>query len=65
MSNMNSKKEELEEKGIIQTCLAVKHGKNFSIVNAYVCNRRLPSFDELFEITEILQVDVKELIKSK
>ena len=55
----------LEEKGIKQTWLAEKLGKSFSIVNSYVCNRRQPSLEVLFEIAEILQVDVKELIKSK
>ena len=55
----------LEEKGIKQTWLAEKLGKSFSIVNSYVCNRRQPSLEVLFEIADILQIDVKELIKSK
>lgn len=59
---MNRIKEILEEKGIKQTWLAEKLGKSFSIVNAYACNRRQPSLEGLFEIAEILQVDVKELI---
>ena len=58
---MNRIKEVLEEKGIKQTWLAEKLGKSFSIVNAYVCNRRQPSLEILFEIAKILQVDVKEL----
>lgn len=62
---MNRIKEVLEEKGIKQTWLAEKLGKSFSIVNAYVCNRRQPSLEGLFEIAEILQVDVKDLIDSK
>lgn len=62
---MNRIKEVLEEKGIKQTWLADKLGKSFSIVNSYVCNRRQPSLEVLFEIAEILQIDVKELIKSK
>ena len=62
---MNRIKEVLEEKGIKQTWLAEKLGKSFSIVNAYVCNRRQPSLEGLFEIAEILQEDVKELIDSK
>lgn len=64
-NNMNRIKEVLEEKGIKQTWLAEKLGKSFSIVNAYVCNRRQPSLEGLFEIAEILQVDVKDLIDSK
>ena len=65
MNNMNRIKEVLEEKGIKQIWLAEKLGKSFSIVNAYVCNRRQPSLEGLFEIAEILQVDVKDLIESK
>lgn len=59
---MNRIKEVLEEKGIKQTWLAEKLGKSFSIVNAYVCNRRQPSLETLFQIAKILGVDVKELI---
>ncbi|WP_282918144.1 helix-turn-helix domain-containing protein [Porphyromonas macacae] len=62
---MNRIKEVLEEKGIKQTWLAEKLGKSFSIVNAYVCNRRQPSLETLFQIAEILGVDVKELIVNK
>jgi len=59
---MNRIKEVLEEKGIKQTWLAEKLGKSFSIVNSYVCNRRQPSLETLFQIAKILGVDVKELI---
>ena len=59
---MNRIKEVLEEKGIKQTWLAERLGKSFSIVNAYVCNRRQPSLELLFEIARLLQVDPKELI---
>ena len=58
---MNRIKEVLEERGIKQTWLAEKLGKSFCIVNAYVCNRRQPSLEVLFEIAKILNVDVKEL----
>ena len=61
---MNRIKEVLEEKGIKQTWLAAKHIIWFGIVNSYVCNRRQPSLDVLFEIARILQVDPKELIDS-
>ena len=59
---MNRIKEELEERGIKQTWLAERLGKSFCIVNSYVCNRRQPSLDVLFEIAKILNVDPKELI---
>ena len=62
---MNRIKEVLEEKGIKQTRLAEKLGKSFSQTNAYVCNRRQPSLELLFEIAKILQVDPKELIDSE
>jgi transcriptional regulator with XRE-family HTH domain len=55
----------LEERGIKQTWLAERLGKSFCIVNSYVCNRRQPSLDVLFEIAKIVNVDPKELINSK
>lgn len=61
---MNRIKEVLEERGIKQTWLAEKLGKSFCIVNSYVCNRRQPSLEVLFEIAKILNVDPKELIDS-
>ena len=59
---MNRIKEVLEERGIKQTWLAERLGKSFCIVNSYVCNRRQPSLEVLFEIANILNVDPKELI---
>jgi transcriptional regulator with XRE-family HTH domain len=60
----NRIKKVLEERGIKQTWLAEKLGKSFCIVNSYVCNRRQPSLDMLFEIAKILNVNPKELIDS-
>ena len=62
--SMNRIKEVLEERGIKQTWLAEKLGKSFCMVNSYVCNRRQPSLEILFEIAEILNVSPKELICS-
>ena len=59
---MNRIKEVLEERGIKQTWLAEKLGRSFCIVNAYVCNRRQPSLEDLYKIAEILDVEVKELL---
>ena len=59
---MNRIKEVLEEKGIKQTWLANKLGKSFNMVNSYVQNRRQPSIEVLYQIAEILNVDVKELL---
>ena len=62
---MNRIKEVLEERGIKQTWLADQLGKSFCMVNSYVCNRRQPSLEVLFEIAKILNVDPKELIANR
>lgn len=54
----------LEEKGIIQTWLADKLGKSYNMVNGYVQIRQQPRLEILFEIANILEIDVKELLKS-
>ena len=59
----NCIKEVLEERGITQTWLAERLGKRFCIVNSYVCNRRQPSLEVLFEIAKILHVEPQDLIK--
>ena len=59
----NRIKEVLEERGTKQTWLAERLGKSFCIVNSYVCNRRQPSLEVLFEIAKILNVNPKELIE--
>jgi putative transcriptional regulator len=60
---MNRIKEVLEEKGIKQVWLAEKLGKSYNMVNGYVQNRQQPRLEVLNDIAEILNVDVKELIK--
>lgn len=62
---MNRIKEVLVERGIKQTWLAERLGKSFCIVNSYVCNRRQPSLEVLFEIAKILNVEPKELISNQ
>lgn len=62
-NQMSRIKKVLNEKGIKQTWLAKKLGKSFKIVNNYACNRIQPSLQTLHKIAEILQVEVKELIK--
>ena len=59
---MNRIKEVLNEKGIKQTWLAEKLGKSFKMVNTYACNRKQPSLETLFQIAELLNVIVKDLI---
>ena len=62
---MNRIIEVLEERGIKQTWLAERLGKSFCIVNSYVCNRRQPSLEVLFEIAKILNIEPKDLIANK
>lgn len=61
---MNRIKEVLDEKGIKQTWLAEQLGKSYNMVNGYVQNRQQPRLEILYEIANILKVDVKELLKS-
>jgi putative transcriptional regulator len=61
---MNRIKEVLEEKKITQTWLAEQLGKSYNMVNAYVQNRQQPRLEVLFEIANILKIDVKELLKT-
>jgi putative transcriptional regulator len=61
---MNRIKEVLEEKGIKQKWLAERLRKSYNMVNGYVQNRRQPSLSDLFRIADILNIDVKDLIKS-
>ena len=59
---MNRIKEVLDEKGIKQTWLAEQLGKSYNMVNAYAQNRQQPRIELLYEIAEILGVNVKELL---
>ena len=61
---MNRIKEVLEDKGIKQTWLAEKLGKSYNMVNGYVQNRQQPRLEVLYQIAEILDVEVKELLIS-
>lgn len=62
---MNRIKEVLEEKGIKQTWLAEHLQKSYTVLNAYVQNRKQPKLEVLFEIARILKVDVKDLLVSE
>lgn len=61
---MNRIKEVLEEKGIKQTWLAEQLGKSYNMVNGYVQNRQQPRLEVLYEIANILNIDVRELLKT-
>lgn len=62
---LNCIKEVLDERGISQTWLANKLGKSFNSVNAYVCNRTQLNLETLLQISQILNVDMKNLISEK
>jgi putative transcriptional regulator len=59
---MNCIKEVLKEKGIKQTWLADKLGKSYNMVNGYVLNKKQPSIECLYEIAQILNISIKELL---
>lgn len=62
-SDMNRIKEFLEVKGISQTDLAHRLGKSFNMVNLYATNKVQPPIPVLYEIADILRVDVRELLQ--
>jgi len=59
---MNRIKAILEEKGMSQTELAHRLGKTFNMVNLYTRNRVQPPVAVLYQIAEILNVDVRTLL---
>lgn len=62
ISDMNRIKEILESKGVSQTELANLLGKSFNMVNLYATNKVQPPISILYQIAEILNVDVRELL---
>jgi len=62
---MNRIKEVLEEKGIKQKWLAEKLGKSYNMVNSYVQNRKQPRLEVLYDIAEILEIEVKDLLNER
>lgn len=60
--SMNRIKEILELKHVSQTELAEMLGKSFNMVNLYATNKIQPPLPVLYEIANILKVDVRELL---
>ena len=60
--DMNRIKEVLETKGISQTELANRLGKTFNMVNLYATNKVQPPIPVLYQIADILKIDVRELL---
>ena len=59
---MNRIKEVLKEQGRTQTWLAEKIGKSYVVVTNYCNNNTQPSIQVLTEISQVLDVDVRELL---
>lgn len=59
---LNRIKEVLEENGIKQVWLAEKLEKSPVQINLYVNNKRQPTLLILFQISEILKIDIRELL---
>lgn len=59
---MNQIKDVLERKGIKQKWLTEQLDKSYNMVNSYAQNKLQPSLNDLYKITEILDVEVKELL---
>lgn len=62
MAYMNRIKEVLDAKGISQTELANRLGKTFNMVNLYATNKVQPPIPVLYQIADILNIDVRELL---
>lgn len=61
---MNRIKKVLKEQGRSQTWLAEQIGKSYVIVTNYCNNNSQPSIQVLTEISQVLDVDVRELLVS-
>ncbi|MDH5380295.1 MAG: helix-turn-helix transcriptional regulator [Cyclobacteriaceae bacterium] len=59
---MNRIKEVLKTQGRIQTWLADQINKSYVVVTNYCNNNKQPSLQVLNEISEVLGVDVRELL---
>lgn len=57
----NRIKEALAARGISQTELANRLGKTFNMVNLYASNKVQPPIPVLYQIADILKMDVREL----
>jgi len=62
---MNRIKQVLEEKELTQRWLAKTLDKSYNMVNSYVQNRRQPSIEVLFRISEILDLEPSDLLTKR
>ena len=61
---MNRIKEVLMEQGRTQAWLANRIGKSYVVTTNYVNNKTQPSIPVLYQIADVLGVDVRELLVS-
>jgi putative transcriptional regulator len=61
-TSMNRIKEVLEVRGISQTELADRLGKSFNMVNLYATNKIQPPIPVLYQIADVLNIDVRDLL---
>lgn len=59
---MNRIKEVLEVRGISQTELSDRLGKSFNMVNLYATNKVQPPIPVLYQIADVLNIDVRDLL---
>lgn len=62
MYDMNKIKEVLKARGISQAELADRLGKSFNMVNLYATNKIQPPIPVLYQIADILNIDVRDLL---
>ncbi len=60
---MNRINEVLEEQGIKPKWLAGQISKSYNVVSGYVQNRQQPKLEVLKEISQILDVNLKDFLK--
>lgn len=59
---LNRIKAVLVDKDLSQKWLSEQIGKSFSTTNAYCCNRQQRNLEALYEIAQLLSVELKDLI---
>lgn len=64
MKDLNRIKEVLVSKKVTQVWLASEIGKNINTVSAWSTNRRQPSLEDLYRISILLDVDIRELLNA-
>lgn len=62
MKDYNRIKEVLVNKKKTQVWLAEQLGKDVRTVSSWCTNRRQPSIEHLYSISELLDVDIRELL---